>query len=517
MQNFYQSDLNKLFIFEIFAVLLISVGAIDRIFSFLLLAMLAAFFITKPFKESLQLFLLSVPLYIALPITHNADSTSLWRPLSLLLFICWLWERRDILWLRPLAFWEKFLERKHLLYLTIAWFAFIGIAIISLLWAKDIAIGLKTIIYFINIFIVLFIYAWEINRDNIDEFLRCAGLVNGVALFIGFVQFAITFVISLSNFWEWWARYPIDAYYGHQTSHLLTYSNTWFSYYGKNIPATLRMFSIFQDSHAFAMVAIWGVATWGIWYFLFHKKQDKKGRFISAGLIAANLLAIILSGSRGAWMGALLLLGTITLALALQERITRLPALLLKKGFFTLLIFFLLFPVSTLILATSQQAQLFIEGRAENLNLSLAFWRARSTFDTEELSNKGRLEIWKDSFRYLNTHYFIKGTGIGNFSTVLDLSPDTSRLGASAHSLYLQILTELGLVGLLIFLGILLLILYHAYTKRKSLIAMTFLFAFCWILFYSLVDVTLLNDKILLLTAIFIGLLYASPESYENH
>jgi len=217
------------------------------------------------------------------------------------------------------------------------------------------------------------------------------------------------------------------------------------------------------------------------------------------------------------------------------------PERLIYVGLACLLVFFLLFPISSLLLAIEQKAQLVIEGRGGQISFDLAFLRARSTFDIGELSNKGRLEIWKDSLRFLANHKFIQGTGIGNFPTALKLIPEKTRVGASAHSLYLQMFTELGMFGFISFLVILFLILKQAYSlsslktenllaskasmlRRQSLktyFAFAFLFSFTWILLYSLVDVTLLNDKVFLLTAILIGMLYGiqKPKTlpHEQH
>ncbi|MBI3335414.1 MAG: O-antigen ligase family protein [Candidatus Portnoybacteria bacterium] len=513
------NDLYKLVLLELIAVALISIGILDRTFAFLLLAILAAFILTKPFKESLELFLLSLPFYIALPVSTGFDSMSMWRPLSLLLVILWLWEKRGILWEDPLAFWDEFLRRRGLLYLTGAFFIFIFIATISLLWASDIGSGVKAIIYFINIFLILFIYAWELTHQDLLRLIKRAGQVSGFFLFVGFLQFAGTFFVPLYEFWQWWAAYPISAYYGSQTSNLVSYSNTWFSYYSEKLPATLRIFSLFQDSHAFAMFTILGASAWGTLYFLFKEEGRKKGVLFSLALVVISLLAIILSGARGSWVAAGLLALILLVLNSTRSVLVELPRALVKKSLAALAIFFLLFPISSILLAGEQKAQLIIEGRGgEAADLRLAFLRARSAFDIEELSNKGRIEIWEASLIFLFKNSFLTGTGIGNFPTVIELTPEKSRLGASAHSLYLQLLVELGLFGLLAFFAIIFLILKQAYkilalhVTRYTLhayYAFSFLFAFLWVLLYSLVDVTLLNDKVFLFAAILIGILYS--------
>lgn len=517
----YNSDFYKLVGFELLATLLVSIGLLDRIFVYLLLLMVAAFFVTKPFKESLGLFIISLPFYLAIPFF---DSMSMWRPLSLLLVLLWLWERRVILWTQPLRFWEMFLRKRALLILTIAISIFIFISTLSLLWAKDVMIGARTIVYFINIFFVLFIYAWEITRNDFLPYLKDAAAVSALSLLIGFLQFAVTFFVPLFVFWQWWALNPIFAYYGARTRNLVAYSNTWFSYYGDDLPATLRMFSFFQDSHAFAMFTILGIAAWGLLFLYFQEKKDKKGKCFSGSIVIISLFAILLSGARGAWAASILLLLTFIFLSVYPDYA---PRALTKKALLVIILFFLLFPVSSLLLAGEQKAQLILEGRGEEAaSLRLAFLRARSLLDIEEISNKGRLEIWEDSLNFVIQTRTLTGTGIGNFPSVIELTPEKARIGASAHSLYLQFLVELGIFGFLAFLTIIFLILKQSYRilqtthlrqgfgaqasyKLQTYYAFSFLFAFSWILLYSLVDVTLLNDKVFLYAAILIGILYS--------
>lgn len=510
----YSTDFYKVFFFQLFTAALIATGFLDRVFVYLLLAMITAFFLTKPFKESLGLFLISLPFYLAIP---AFDSMSMWRPLSLLLIFLWLWERRFILWQEPLRFWESFLKRAPFLFFTIAFTLFIFLSTLSLFWAEDVLTGARTIIYFINIFLILFIYAWEITKEDFLPFLKYAAAVSAFSLFIGFIQFAITFFVPLFSFWQWWALNPTSVYYGLKTRNLVLFSNTWFSYYGDDLPATLRMFSFLQDSHAFAMLTILGIAVWGFFYLYFYEKKDKKGVFFSGAILLISLLAIILSGARGAWAASILLLLTFVFFYLYPDYVSR---IFIKKAFLVIGIFFLLFPVSSLILAGEQKAQLILEGRGgEEASLRLAFLRARSILDIEEISNKGRLEIWEDSLHFLLETKTLKGTGIGNFPSVIELTPEKARIGASAHSLYLQFLVELGIAGFVAFLFLIFLIVKQAqniFSTSRDLLsrfyAFSFFFAFLWILFYSLVDVTLLNDKVLLYGGILIGILYARQD-----
>lgn len=509
------SDLYKVLLFEIVLTVFIATGLVDRAYAFLLLAIVGAFFLTKPLKESLELFFVSLPFSLALPLGIT-DSISLWRPLSSLLAILWIWERKSILLKNPPLFASSFIKKPSLLLLSTIAFFFLLISTLSLLWVSDVVVGIKTIIYFINMFGICFIFAWEVKNKDLIWFVKKGAFIASFSLLIGFTQFGLTFMIPLHAFWQWWAFYPISAYYGFETSNLLGYSNTWFSYYGEGIPATLRMFSFLQDSHAFAMFSILGISLFLTLFYWYQEKNDKRGKFLSQALVIISLLAIILSGSRGAWLAAGILFIGLLILRFLSSVSPSLPLHFMNRHLLILFLFFLLFPLSSFLLYGEQKAQLYFEGREdEGATLRIAFLRARSTFDIQELSNKGRLEIWQDSLIFLKEK-ILTGTGIGNFPTVLDLSPRASRKGASAHSLYLQFLVELGMFGFLIFLTVLFVILRKSYwliVNSQILIvkyyASSFLFAFLWVLLYSLFDVTLLNDKVLLFAAILVGMLYS--------
>ena len=104
--------------------------------------------------------------------------------------------------------------------------------------------------------------------------------------------------------------------------------------------------------------------------------------------------------------------------------------------------------------------------------------------------------------------------GIGNYPVVLNEDISAAKKGASAHNLYLDIASEMGLLGLAAFL----LIILSIFKKiRKEIIsnklyAICFLFFFIWILIYNLFDVVLLNDKVLLSFMITAGLLYKDEQ-----
>jgi O-antigen ligase len=155
--------------------------------------------------------------------------------------------------------------------------------------------------------------------------------------------------------------------------------------------------------------------------------------------------------------------------------------------------------------------------------------RAASIYDLSEDSNVGRLIIWRDSLTYALIHPF--GVGAGNFvvSLVRDVVPGTTydqladqrnlrynvpQKFVTAHSLYLNILVELGFAGLLVFA-----IFWWEYfstawrfiKEHQSednifvMFVLSLAFTMLWFVVYGVFDVTLLNDKVLMYFFISLG------------
>lgn len=87
--------------------------------------------------------------------------------------------------------------------------------------------------------------------------------------------------------------------------------------------------------------------------------------------------------------------------------------------------------------------------------------------------------------------------------------------GASAHNLYLDVSAEIGVIGGLILILIFLQILRLAWRVfRRSgepyfkMFGLFFCLYFLWVMIYSLFDVVLLNDKVLLLFMVELAVLF---------
>jgi len=525
---------------EIAGIILMMLGVLPREVALFLLGTFVFFILFSPLKHGLLFAVFSIPFFTALPISESFDMMASWRIIILVLFLKailnFLPEARPG---RLIAHAFRNLEGSLTQLLKTRLGLLVGlfflIAVLSLFVAQDLTFGVRKLIYLANI-LGLFFVIWAVVRTK-DDFLDVArytfaGVVG--ALVVGYVQFATILFVPLYSFWQWWAHNITPLFYGAKLGDLLAYSNTWFSYYEDAEP-TLRVFSLFPDSHSFALFMILGLPI-ALLFFLMHRKNlvSTEGKFsftkplklnyiglFLGSFIVLALLAIIFSGTRGAWVGAvpvffLLLVmlgifrlqkGTISLGLDKEKLLP-----VVKTSIFVFLVFALLFPVSSQILKFSQSRQ---GGKVSGTT----FERISKSLSREELSNLGRIQIWKSTIRSVAQHPLL-GVGIGNYPVVLGENASATKKGASAHSLYLDVIAEMGVLGgillILIFLEILWRAVRVASTHKDVFLASFGGFLavyFLWLMSYSVVDVVLLNDKVLLLFVTLVGLLYSIPKS----
>ncbi len=576
MSIFPLTPLKTIFLSEFILVFAMAMGVIPQEFSYLILLLLIASFVKLNKLDALKLFIISIPLFVALPANVFSDSMSIWRFLIFALVIKMGWEihknEGDIGQCR-LRFYEfPTTPINKLFFLTILFFI---IATLSLISAQDIGAGVKKILFLSNILLLFPVVILTIkNESDFKEIIRFIFYSTGLLVFIGYLQFILTFFIPLFSFWQFWAQNIIVALYGQNLSNLLSYSNTWFSYY-EILPATLRMFSVMPDSHSFAMFIVISIpALLALMYLKSgaHSLECNKSKFIyrlkpelQIFALIIFLLAIFFSGSRGIWVGSIFaLLAGIYLfvnsqntefknrfcKLNLRARFFSYPCFklliekakiknlinqikLLKKcnnysnSYFSkllissLLLFFVLMPVSSIVLRINQEVQLIRSNTQlsdEDREKLSMFERALSISDFSEISNKGRFQIWSETLTSVKDNLFL-GVGFGNFPLILDENIANSKKGASAHNIYLDILSEIGIIGLAIFLFILIEILktsYNLFFKLKTgylkMFAGSFFVYFTWICAYGLFDVVIFNDKVLMMVVVMTGVLYSVRE-----
>lgn len=492
-------------VIEILTVFLTSVGIFPREAVLAMTGLLIFYFIFSKVEDSLILFIVSIPLFVALPIS-GYDSMANWRILLAILFIVWLVQRNWLKAVFRIVFNKVFYKEALISPLAKLTALFLGIGVLSLFVAADKVVGIKKILFLINIFLLFFIVR-DIARNQTNR-LRIfkAGAATGIiSLFVGYAQLVSVFLTPLHTFWQWWAKNVISVFYGVDLAKLLAVSNTWFSYYPDS-PPTLRMFSVFPDSHSFALFIIISL----IFFSYLLLKTSRKIYWLP---IVLSFLALVFSGSRGIWVSAILPFSLVIILFICNlfkekkySHLIRLNSHLIHVFISFLLVFLIAFPVSSFLMSRFSAGP---DG-------TLAFKRAKSVTDLEELSVKSRMEIWKNSFESVIRHPLL-GVGIGNYPVVLGEDVSAAKKGASAHNLYLDVASEMGLLGLIVFLLIFWQIFKDALGRIKHFknqtFSVIFVFFFLWLIVYNLFDVVLLNDKVLLFLMVSLGLLYC--KKYE--
>lgn len=510
----YLTPLNLVFAIEVLTVAAVSLGFIPREAVLFLTGLMVFYMIFSPVEDGLYLTIMSIPLFVALPISDNFDSMANWRILIVILFLCLFFKKGILLNLMKdkAGRWylRENLKRGLLKYLTLV---FLLAAALSILVADYKVLAIKKLLFLINIFILfLIIKNLARNREVIFNILKAGATGGIVVLLVALIQFITALFIPLYTLWQFWAGKVIAAFYGQNLAYLLSYSNTWFAYYAKN-PPTLRLFSVFPDSHSFAIFCLLMIPIFlSLALFL---KDNKTKNFFFWVLTVFSLVGIVLSGSRGAWLSAV---PVIALMLYIYRK--KIEPALARKALLTAAIFILVFLFS---IGYPSLLYKFQSWQGSNASTTFSFFeRAKSISDTEDISNKGRIEIWRASAKSLINYPFL-GVGLGNYVTVLNENVSAAKKGASAHNLYLDFAAEIGIFGALILIAIFIevlrscwLVFRRAQEPYFKIFGLLFGLYFLWVMAYSLFDVVLLNDKVLLFFMVGLALLYSVRSLIEK-
>ncbi len=508
-------------LWQTISVYLMAVGVWPHWVAWVNTGLVALFVLLFEPYEALRLVLVSIPFYVVLP-NQYADSLPMWRPLVAWLFIVWLLKSyapltkiilgRGVLALKSNFFpWDK-------------WFGlFALIALFSAAIARYPIESVKQVVFLLNAYLLYVVTANVLKTKKQVRGIMLASIASlGIIVLLGYIQLIATLFTSQYYFWQYWAIMISRLYYGAGLSDVLVYSNSWFSYTGGS--PSLRMFSIMPDSHSFAMIAV--LLMTFLLAFRFKDtntvsprdpKRDKFYHYTGWSAIRFSGLGLVFAGTRGVWVGML-----VPLVLAIFFYFKGIGKQVMKKLLLAFAMIVLLFALSPLF----NQGLNFVRagGKIQENFLD----RAASIYDLSEQSNIGRLVIWEESLFYATKHPL--GVGYGNFivslvdqippgmpfeqvGNIKNLRYNLPEKFVSAHSLYLNLLVEVGVIGLILFIVGALRYLWESwkflrrhgsdsnpYAAFVILMAMTMI----WFFAYSVFDVTIFNDKILLY--VFIGL-----------
>ena len=187
------------------------------------------------------------------------------------------------------------------------------------------------------------------------------------------------------------------------------------------------------------------------------------------GIVAITTLAMVLTFSRGCWLGILLALAI--LAIIIDRRFIIL-------GLIGLMCLPFLLP-DTII------------------------QRFTSIGDMSDSSTSYRVYIWMGSLAMLKDYWF-SGVGLGetSFNTIYPLYSYNNIQAPHSHNLYLQIVSQFGMLGLIMFLGVV----YNFYKeatismlKKKNIILAGIVAGMTGFFLESMFDYTWYNYRVILI------------------
>ena len=304
-------------------------------------------------------------------------------------------------------------------------FIFIIFCLISLLSAESVWWGLRKIIFFMSFFPLYFIivnFKEKFDFYKIKKSLIILSISSGLAAVLGLFQFISPFIFGLGKVQDFWAVNIVNVFLGFNLGGLILNSPSWFvNVYGEDI---MRAFGHFSDPHMFSFLLGLVLPLSVSCFYLFKNKAVKVNLILTSVII---YIAALLSFSRGSYLGLIASLSVFVFLIWQYFNFS------FKKKILSFLV--LSFALSLFIIPVTPIAGRFY-----------------SCFDLEEGSNQGRLQMWQQSAEQGLDHSF-SGLGLGNYSLSVNSKTDY-RNPITAHNLYLDLFSEVGVFGLLVWLAI---------------------------------------------------------------
>ncbi len=488
--------LNWVFVIQLILFGLIITGVLSRSVVPYLATVLAIYVLFASLEDAAVFFVRSIPFFLAIPITATFDNFNAWRILSIIIFLKWIWQIPDL---------KSYIKNYHKSRLSFVLHGLIVFSILSLIPAPDKILALKRIIYFFNLSLIGFVIYDLAQKDGFSKrLIKNIAIPTTIVTVVGFLQLGSTYIMDIYQFMDFWAGKVQFNQFGAGWSYIAyNLGNTWYAYYGEQI--SLRMFSLFPDSHSFPQFILLGLPA--IFAVFFNRKKSL------ITWVALIFLAAILTGTRGIWAaGAASALMALVLIFWFKKIGLGKPnQKIFNQISLSLVLFFGLFIIAFPIFASPQF-------RLYKQDSELLAKRVRSIINFGETSNKERIRIWKLSLESIKKHSLL-GVGIGNFPVVLNQDLGLAKAGSSAHNLYLHIATEMGIPALIFtlwFLWLLMQKIYNNFTKSKDLEITVYngaaLIFIPWVLIYCLTDVALFDERAFLLFVTTISLVLVNKK-----
>ncbi len=312
--------LNALYFIQLVIVGLVIAGVLPRFIVPFWVAALVIYILSAELEDGVIFFARSIPFFVAIPITANFDSLNTWRILSGLIFLKWLL-RKDILgpifkeaallFKKPVIF---FKEHRALSLMSLL----LILAVASAIRADSLLLAAKRIIYFVNLSLIGII-AYDLlgkSKNFGQRLIKNLSVPVIIVALVGMVQLASTYFMDIFQFVDFWAGKVELGLFGSAWANIALKANTWFAYFGDQL--SLRMFSLFPDSHSFPIFLLLGLPA--VFAIALRKlvgaQNSLKTMFLTRvslliAFVPVVFLGAILSGTRGIWVAGLGAVGVI--------------------------------------------------------------------------------------------------------------------------------------------------------------------------------------------------------------
>lgn len=332
-------------------------------------------------------------------------------------------------------------------------------SLFSVFWSDSCLGALKKFVLLANFLTPLILFGIWFSGDRKKMAFWLARAISWSAVGVGLIgvgQFLAQFIFSPQLIFKFWTTTITLFFAGTSLGSLVVDYPSWFFNFGGI--SLMRAVSIFPDPHILAFFVGMG-ALISIGLFVANKKKFFLINFLFLSMV------LFLTFSRGGYLG--FLVGLLVFICLYWTR----AGINFKKWFFIILIIVL--------------ASAFIY---QNVFVT----RLLSSFDLSEGSNVGRLSLWAQSLDLFRQEP-LWGHGLASYAPLI--AP--SVIGASpitTHNLYLDILVDLGLIGLFLFLAGCFYSLRALFKKAKrEPLFLGFLAAFVYFLIHSFFEIGIFN------------------------
>ncbi|NTV41378.1 MAG: hypothetical protein HGA61_03845, partial [Candidatus Moranbacteria bacterium] len=307
---------------------------------------------------------------------------------------------------------EKLKDRTTLFILC-----FLALAVFSMLFSRNLQWSLRKIAFLFSIFPIyfstLFLLTNEHRRRKTISVLVIGGLF--LSLF-ALIQFGSQFLFGIEKIYIFLAESIIPFFLGNTFSKEVLAYPSWLVNSGGT--TYMRAFAPFPDPHMLAyyveLLFPWSIALWAT-------SKYHKTLFLTTS--AFLITCVIATFTRGSY------LALIISSLLILPLVSRKTALKIIAGIFFFILLFFAVPKNPV---TNPVAN-----------------RLVSSFDINEGSNQGRINIWKKALSVVLKNP--QGVGIGSYPLIVD--PGVSyRVPIYTHNAFLDIAVELGIIASVVFL-----------------------------------------------------------------